>query len=457
MTTPFSFDLLIVFGFLSVMLLVGVIFRAWIRFFQRLLFPSSLIGGLLGLALINAGVFSLDPEIIKAFAYHFFNISFISVGLTPSIMKEQPKSKGKKIIKGSLWMALVQGFTFPMQAIIGSVIVLFFILGGQELFETFGFLLPLAFNEGPGQALSFGKVWETAGFADASTIGLTFATLGFFFSFFVGVPLANRGLKKEQYQTRPMPPFLLRGILPKGESSRSAGSLTTHNASLDSLTFHVAQIGLVYLITYFFLSLVSGLLTGDSASMIWGFFFIFGLVVAIVVRRLFRATPYGHLLNPPLQRRITGFSVDYLIVATGCGIELVVVGRHLAPVILIALAGGILTTLIVFLFGSKLSNYKLERTVAIYGVVTGTVSTGLMLLRIVDPEFKTPVAREIGFMNVFALPIVGGLTVLLNAPLWWDWSLLVTCLVLGVILLAALTILITRRFWKYKNSEAFIN
>jgi ESS family glutamate:Na+ symporter len=454
MTTPFPFDLLIVFGFLSVMLLVGVIFRAWIRFFQRLLFPSSLIGGLLGLALINAGVFSLDPELIKAFAYHFFNISFISVGLTPSIMKEQPRSKGKKIIKGSLWMALVQGFTFPMQAITASVIVLFFILGGQELFETFGFLLPLAFNEGPGQALSFGKVWETAGFADASTIGLTFATLGFFFSFFVGVPLANRGLKKEQYQTRPMPSFLMRGILPKGESSRSAGSLTTHNASLDSLTFHVAQIGLVYLITYFFLSLVSGLLTGDAASMIWGFFFIFGLVVAIVVRRLFRATPYGHLLNPPLQRRITGFSVDYLIVATGCGIELVVVGRHLAPVLFIALAGGILTTLVVFLLGSKLSDYKLERTVAVYGVVTGTVSTGLMLLRIVDPEFKTPVAREIGFMNVFALPVVGGLTVLLNAPLWWDWSLLFTCLILSAVLVAALITLLAGRLWEYRNGRS---
>jgi len=451
MTTPFPFDLLLVFGFLSVMLLVGVIFRAWIRFFQKLLFPSSLIGGLLGLALINVGIVPIDADIIKAFAYHFFNFSFISVGLTPSTAKGQPKSKGKKIFKGSLWMALVQGLTFPMQAIIASVIVLFFILGGQELFETFGFLLPLAFNEGPGQALSFGKVWETAGFADASTIGLTFATLGFFFAFFVGVPLANRGLKKEKYKTRPMPPFLLRGILPKGEPSQSAGSLTTHNASLDSLTFHVAQIGLVYLITYFFLSCLAGVLPDDVGYMIWGFFFIFGLVVAIVVRRLFRATPFGHLLNPTLQRRISGFSVDYLIVATGCGIELVVVGRHLAPVILIALAGGILTTFVVFLFGSKLSDYRLERTVAIYGVVTGTVSTGLMLLRIVDPEFKTPVAREIGFMNVFALPVVGGLTVLLNAPLWWDWSLLFTCLVLGLILLAALIILLIHGIWKYKH------
>ncbi|MFO7981419.1 MAG: hypothetical protein R6V00_11410 [Candidatus Aminicenantes bacterium] len=451
MTTPFSFDLLLVFGFLSVMLLVGVVLRAWIPFFQKLLFPACLIGGLLGLVLINLGVISLNVEVIKAFAYHFFNISFISVGLTPPELKEKKQSKEKKIFKGSLWMALVQAVTFPMQAIIGSVVVLFFILGGKALFKTFGFLLPLAFNEGPGQALSFGRVWETSGFSDASTIGLTFATLGFFFAFFIGVPMANRGLKKEKFKKQPMPPFLLKGILPKGEAAKSAGSLTTHSASLDSLAFHIAQIGMAYLITYFLLSFLAGLLPADIGSSIWGFFFLFGLVVAILIRILIQASPFGRLLNHPLQRRITGFSIDYLIVATGCGIELVVVGKHIAPLILIAVTGGIFTTVVVLLLGSKLSDYKLERTVSIYGVVTGTVSSGLMLLRIVDPELKSPVAREIGFMNIFAVPVVGGLTCLLNAPFWWGWSVAVTCLVLGLILIAALVVLLNRKLWKNKN------
>lgn len=433
------------------MLLVGVVLRAWIPFFQKLLFPACLIGGLLGLVLINLGVISLNVEVIKAFAYHFFNISFISVGLTPPELKEKKQSKEKKIFKGSLWMALVQAVTFPMQAIIGSVVVLFFILGGKTLFKTFGFLLPLAFNEGPGQALSFGRVWETSGFSDASTIGLTFATLGFFFAFFIGVPLANRGLKKEKFKKQPMPPFLLKGILPKGEAAKSAGSLTTHSASLDSLAFHIAQIGMAYLITYFLLSFLAGLLPADIGSSIWGFFFLFGLVVAILIRILIQASPFGRLLNHPLQRRITGFSIDYLIVATGCGIELVVVGKHIAPLILIAVTGGIFTTVVVLLLGSKLSDYKLERTVSIYGVVTGTVSSGLMLLRIVDPELKSPVAREIGFMNIFAVPVVGGLTCLLNAPFWWGWSVVVTCLVLGLILIAASVILLNRRLWKNQN------
>ncbi|MFW6139750.1 MAG: sodium/glutamate symporter [Acidobacteriota bacterium] len=450
MMTPFPFEPLVVFGFLSIMLLAGVFLRATVPFLQKLLFPASLIGGLLGLVLINLGWLSLDIETIKTFAYHFFNISFISVGLTPSENKKPGQSKEKKIFKGSLWMALVQGVSFPLQAVTGTFVTLAFIMAGSTLYKTFGFLLPLAFNEGPGQALSFGRVWEEAGFMDGSTIGLTLATLGFFFAFFIGVPLANKGLKKEKFKTKPMPPLLRRGILPRGEPSKSAGSLTTHSASLDSMAFHISQIGLVYLFTYFILSLVTGWLPFSTGSMIWGFFFLFGLVFAIIFRILFQASPWGHLLNPPFQRRITGFSIDYLIVATGCGIELLIVRRYTAPILSIALAGGLLTTIAVLALGSRLSEYKLERTVSIYGVVTGTVSSGLMLLRIVDPELKTPVAKEIGFMNLFAVPVVGGLTCLLNAPFWWGWSVVFTCAVFVLILTAALMILLNRRIWQSK-------
>jgi ESS family glutamate:Na+ symporter len=138
--------------------------------------------------------------------------------------------------------------------------------------------------------------------------------------------------------------------------------------------------------------------------------------------------------------------VDYLIVATGCAIELFLLKAYMAPILLISLTGGAATTLIVFILGKKLSDYSLERSIAIYGVVTGTVSSGLMLLRIVDPELKTPVAREIGFMNVFAVPVVGGLTCLVNAPLWWGWSLLTTCLVFLIVLGIAFTVLLKKKF-----------
>jgi hypothetical protein len=62
---------------------------------------------------------------------------------------------------------------------------------GLKLFPTFGFFAPIGFNEGPGQALSFGKVWEGLGFENAATIGATFATIGFFFFFGLSVELEH--------------------------------------------------------------------------------------------------------------------------------------------------------------------------------------------------------------------------------------------------------------------------
>ena len=316
------------------------------------------------------------------------------------------------------------------------------------MFETFGFLMPLGFNEGPGQALSIGRVWEGVGFEDASTIGLTLATFGFFYAFFVGVPLANLGLKKREFQTQKPPEFFSRGILPRGGERESAGGLTTHGSNVDTLAFHVAQVGLVYVVTYFLLSLLTSAIGSEVGSILWGFFFLFGLVVAIGLRSLLQLTPFLHLLDPPLQRRVTGFSIDYLIVATGCGIELLVVWQYLVPVLLMGLLGGVATTLLVLFFGRRLSDYQLERTVAIYGVVTGTVSSGLLLLRVVDPELKSPAAREIGFMNIFAVPIIGGLTFYLNAPIWWGWSLPLTLGGLLLVFVLAFLVLANRRLWR---------
>ena len=446
MSPPFPFEGLILFGVLSILLLFGILLRASLKIFQKLLFPASLIGGITGFALINLNFFDIDPDLIKSFAYHLFNISFISVGLTPA---DAPPQTGRQnsVLKGSVWMAVLQAATFSTQALIGGIFVLLFALGGYRLFHTFGFLLPLGFNEGPGQALSIGRVWETMGFTDASTIGLTFATIGFFFAFFIGVPLANWGLKKREFQTGKLPEFFRRGILPGGETRESAGGLTTHSSNVDSLAFHAAQIGAVYVLTYFLLLVVTRLIGSDAGNIMWGFFFLFGLAIAIGLRTLFQFTPFHHLLDPPLQRRITGFSIDYLIVATGCGIELLVVWQYMAPVLLMALFGGIITTLIVIFLGSRLSSYQLERTIAIYGVVTGTVSCGLLLLRVVDPELKSPAAREIGFMNIFAVPVVGGLTLFLNAPIWWGWSLLQTLGGFLVVLLVSSLILANRRLW----------
>lgn len=453
MNSPFPFDSMLVFAFLSCLLLAGVALRAKVGFLQKFLFPSCLVGGVLGLVFIHTGVLDIKISDIETFAYHFFNISFISVGLIRDDDNTNPVS-GKQRLKGPTWMALIQGLTFPMQAVVGGLFVIAFGLVGLELFPTFGFLVPLGFNEGPGQALSIGKTWEALGFANAATIGLTFAAVGYFIAFFVGVPLVNYGIRKgyATFGSAQLSRDFVVGLLPEDGQKETAGSLTIHTGNADTLAFQAALVGVVYGITYAVVKLLGSVLPPDVATILWGFFFFFGLGIALIVKWLMKLTGTGYLVDPGIQRRITGWSVDYLIIATVTAIQLKIVWDYILPISLIAVTNGILTTLLVIRFGKKLDAFGLERSVAIFGTVTGTVSCGLLLLRIVDPEFKTPVAFEIAVMNIFVLPIVGGCTLLVNAPLWWDWSVGLTVLVFAGIFSGSLLLLKLLGFMKRQRA-----
>ena len=253
MKIPFPFESMLIFGFLSTMLLIGIFLRTKTKIFQNFLIPSCLLGGILGLVFISTGIIKVEASNLETFAYHFFNISFISVGLSHSNENEKT-IRGKDYVRGSLWMAITQSISFSLQAVIGGLVVILFGVFGYKLFPTFGFLVSLGFEEGPGQALSFGKVWEGFGFEHAATIGLTFAAIGFLFSFFVGVPIANWGIRKGHCTLTPssLPKHFLKGIIPKDKEKESAGKLTMHSGNIETLAFHAALIGFVYILTYAF-------------------------------------------------------------------------------------------------------------------------------------------------------------------------------------------------------------
>jgi ESS family glutamate:Na+ symporter len=197
------------------------------------------------------------------------------------------------------------------------------------------------------------------------------------------------------------------------------------------------MVGLVYVLTYAFIRLAGNLLPPDLASLLWGFFFFFGLIIAFIIRWLTGKLGVDYLIDPGVQRRITGWSIDFLIVATIMAIKLTVVWAYMLPISVISISCGVFTTLAILFLGKRLWSYNLERTVVIFGTVTGTVSCGLLLLRIVDPEFKTPAVIEIALMNVIMLVPLAGLLVLVNAPVWWEWNMGPTLVVFAAVMAIA--------------------
>jgi ESS family glutamate:Na+ symporter len=453
MESSFPFAAMLGFGWLGVMLLFGIFLRAKVGLLQRFLFPSCLVGGLAGLVILQTGLLKIESSLLEAIAYHLFNISFISIGLIIRSQKEQDAYGGREVLKGAVWIALVTGVIMPMQAIVGGSLVLLFNFFDFNLFKTFGFLVPLGFNQGPGQVLSVGKAWETLGFANAATIGLTFATIGFLFAFFVGVPLANWGVRRGMAEHTPksMPAELLVGFAPKGAQLEPAGRLTMHSGNVDTLAFHFALVGLVYLLTYALIYQIAGLLRPELAATLWGFFFFVGLLVSIAVRTVIIRMGYGHTLDPGVQRRITGWSVDFLILATVMAVQPAIVWQYILPIGTISLVTGVLTTLVIVYLGNRLWALNIERMVGVYGICTGTASSGLLLVRVVDPAFRTSASMEIGFQAVFSSVPVITCMLLVSAPLIWNWSLGLTLAVFFGLMGVSLALLKIVKFWGKKR------
>ncbi|MBW1642827.1 MAG: hypothetical protein JRJ76_08310 [Deltaproteobacteria bacterium] len=454
MQTPFSFDPIFTFGSLSVFLLVGIVLRARITFLQRFIIPSCLIGGLVGLIVINSLPIHLDIKLYEAFIYHLFTISFISVGLTAFAKdeneeKKEPGPGAKTILRGALWGGLMQGVALPSQAILGCALVMIFGFFGMELFPTFGLFAPLGFTQGPGQALSFGKVWEGFGFENAATIGLIFAALGFAFAFFVGVPMVNWGMKKIRGSNEKLllPEEILKGYFPPHIKKESAGYQSTHSSNVDSLAFQSALVGMVFLMTYGFVTLLNMVMSETLSKLMWGFIFFFGLVIALLLGLVLKKIGLVFLIDKRLQKRITGWSIDFLIIATIMAIKPAIVVQYVVPIVIISLLAGIITTVIFVFFGNRLDAYNLQRMVLSYGTCTGTLSSGLLLLRMTDPDFDSPVAIEAGILALTAAPVVVVSMVLVNAKFLFGWEIVHIMLAFSGILILNLVLLKITKLW----------
>jgi len=392
-------------GWISGMLLLGALIRAKIGFFQRFLLPACLIGGIIGFILISFGVVGVPHDAFALIAFHLFSLGFISVGLTGSSGGTEKNIK-KTVIKGSLWMALIWTASLSIQSLTGAGILFGLNKIFDPIYEGLGFLVGHGFTQGPGQALAISGVWQNSfNIPDAVSFGLAFAAVGFFIAAFIGVPIATWGLRKgaSTHTSKDLSPAFIKGVFEKGKSE-NAGKMTTHPANIDGLAFQLALLLGIYGLTYFeCLLLKDYIFTGVLTKLTFGFIFIYGLMNALIFRAVLNKLKLGYLIDDDVQRRITGFMVDFMIVSVFMAVKVTVLWKYIIQILSIVVCTTLITVGLILYFGRRAKEYALERTVAIFGYCTGTAASGLLLLRIVDPNFKTPVALEVGFMNAWAV------------------------------------------------------
>lgn len=112
----------------------------------------------------------------------------------------------------------------------------------------------------------------------------------------------NRGIRsgRATFGPRQLPQVFLVGILKPEGPEESAGRLTLHSGNAVTLAFQVALVGGGYGISSLVIALTGRLLPAD---------------VALLAKRIMTRLNIQYLVDAGVQRRIIGFSVDYLMVA----------------------------------------------------------------------------------------------------------------------------------------------
>ncbi|WP_231495783.1 sodium/glutamate symporter [Paucisalibacillus sp. EB02] len=397
-------EFMIAFGIASIMLGIAMIIRTKVRFIRNMLVPASVIAGVIGLIVMNTGLItSTSLDIFVQIVNHLFVIVFISIGLTSSSKhKSSSNSTGKNIAKGSLGMGFLWNLLYALTPAVGAIIIL--LVGGFfGMDPLYGLLIPFAFTQGPGQASTFGTIFEQQyGIADAATVGITFAAIGFLICFLVGVPLAKlgvkRGLAKELGKNK-VEGFIERGFYAKNEEKPELGKETMFSGNMDTMTFHFAIIGICYVLAIG-MSQIFALIPGIGAT-ISSMLFIYGMLAAYLVKFIMKKLKIDYMLDNTFQSKITGWATDFLVVGSFMAVKFSIIQQWLVPIITVSLVITLITVIVSLYFGKRLGGENdFERTLGFFGTATGTVPSGMALVRIVDPSLRTTTAIELGMMNV---------------------------------------------------------
>ena len=399
-------------------LLAANLLKKYIPGLEKSLIPSSVLGG--GILLMISSVYTLSTgkalfdtaffggngsAVLEVITYHALALGFIASTF---------KSGGGKMTKTRTVEIFNSGVTtvatYLLQAVLGMVISIGAVwLLADFNFPAAGLLLPFGYGQGTGQALNYGTIYEGLGFVGGKSFGLTIAALGFLSASIGGVIHLNILRKRG---------ILLRSAAADGriasEEVQGEGEIPMFG-SMDKMTVQIAFIAGAYLLA-FGLMYGLGLLLPGMKSVIFGFNFLLGVLAATLIKMVMnwlnkRKIIRRKQINDFLMTRASNCCFDVMVVAGIAVIRLDIVEKYWGMLVIMGLLGAAATywytrKIAVTLFPA----YAEEQFLTTYGMLTGTASTGIILLREIDGRFQSPAADNMVYQNfpaiVFGFPMM---------------------------------------------------
>ncbi len=435
---------------LLVSLLFANILKKSVKALQASLIPTSVLAG--GILIVVAGVYKLitgdvmfdtaafggkGTATLELITYHTLALGFIATAFKSSGGKLSKKRTVEIFNTGVTTVA-----TYLLQAVCGMVISLAAALILAGFFPAAGSLLPFGYGQGTGQALNYGGIFENEfGFAGGKSFGLTIAALGFLSASIGGVIHLNL-LKKRGL------------IVTKGSEEGEVHSEQIQSSneipmqeSIDKMTVQIALIFVAYMLAYMLMNLLGSILPGMK-SVIFGFNFLLGVLTATLVKVTLNFLKKKGLVkkeytNDFLMTRASNFFYDIMVVAGIAAIRLGVLENYWGVILIMGVVGLVITYFYNLMIAKTLfPEYPQEQFLTMYGMLTGTASTGIILLREIDGDFKTPAADNMVYQNfpaiVFGFPLMLLATFAPVRPILTLLILIAFFLVMNVILFRSL-------------------
>lgn len=395
---------------IGITLFVGKFLKTTLPFLNKLVLPTALLGGFIGLMLsgeVIPGSYQIDVEVMEAIVYHALAIGFIALALKDSEHKEKRK----------LWSTgMIITSTYSLQGFIGILLVMLFF---SDRFVGAGLLLPLGFGQGPALAMNFGSMWTNYLNGYGVALGASYAFLGFLWGGIVGVFAINLISRKK-------------GVAKPGhyDEDKSVGKTTIEIDTvkeisvLDGLTVQIVVISIIYALVWLtlfvfekLLALIPGTIGNTIFGLLSGFNFIIGIMYALIYKKILgsfmkKGKNIRFMTNNYMLSNISSLAFNYMIAGGVLTITYAFLSEFGWLLFVISTIGGIATLFYTrFITQRVYKQYKDEYFVGLYGMLTGVASTGIALLKGLDRNLESPVPEELvlgsGTAIAMALPLFG--------------------------------------------------
>jgi ESS family glutamate:Na+ symporter len=403
---------------LCLLLGLGKFLRVKIKLFQNIFIPASVIAGFIGLILgpfLLGKVlpFEIISEEIRASWYSYagvlINIIFacLLLGVRLPSLREIGTKAGPQISFGVIMGGMGD-------YVVGCILTALILIPLFHVDPTFATLIEIGFSGGHGTAGGMmnifiegipGTSWKFPAGAD---LAMTSATVGILSAVIMGMWLINIAARKGYCRSVEKPEKLPKeeriGIVPKGKE-KSIAKGTVSSSSIEPLAFIMIFIGISILIGWLIvrgLKAIHPFLGGIPM-------FPFCMIGGIIVQWLMVKLRIDYLIDRASVERIMGLALDFLVVAAIASIKIPVVVEYAAPFFLLMAAAITYNTVLTWYLAPRmLPDAWFERGITEYGMQCGVTATGLVLLRIVDPGYRTPAAEAFAFKQIAYEPFIGG-------------------------------------------------